>query len=145
MCYKRANEMSLKPNYSHGLVSRFTNLSMFLLTRPKALFQLDHLHFFQKYFCLLLSGSVSFSFFTNAACKFWKGVNSIINGKTIILLNQARFISITKVSVQQASDFHDFNGSFCSALYMESFPWNLFLVVVRSNGNSLSGKSPNTE
>ena len=73
---------------------------------------------------LFLLGNLSFSFFTNAAYKFWKDVNGIIHGKTIIVLNQARVISIAKVSVSHARDFHGFNGRFCSIL--ESFP-RLFL------------------
>ena len=35
----------------------------------------------------------------SGACEFWKDVNSIMHGKTIILLNQARVTSVTKVIV----------------------------------------------
>ena len=34
----------------------------------------------------------------------------------IILLKQARIISIAKVSVSHARDFHGFNGRFCGIL-----------------------------
>ena len=77
---------------------------------------------------LFLLGNLSFSFFTNAAYKFWKDVNGIIHGKTIIVLNQARVISIAKVSVSHARDFHGFNERICSilesfpCLFLESFP-----------------------
>ena len=71
-----------------------------------------------------------FKFFhTDTANKFWKDVNGIIHGKDDHSFNQARVISVTKASVQQAKDFHGFNG-----VFVVSCEWNLFLVVVNSNG-----------
>ena len=60
--------------------------------------------FYQEIYVLVL--------FTNDARKFQKQVNGIMHGKMIILLNQARVVSITKVSVYQAKDFRGFNGFF---------------------------------
>ena len=61
-------------------------------------------------------------FHTDTAYKFWKDVNGIIHGKDDYSFNQARVISVTKVSVQQAKDFHGFNG-----LFVVSCEWNFFL------------------
>ena len=84
---------------------------------------------------LLLSGNLSFSFFTNAAYKFWKDVNSIIHGKTIILLNQAESFQLPRSvfsRVEISMVLMDVFVVFCN--------WNLFLFVVSSNGTSLSGR-----
>ena len=78
--------------YRHGLVSGITSLSDFTVEINQPSFSWTSQIFnFRKMF-LFLSGNLSFSFFTNTACKFWKDVNSIIHGKAIILLNQARIL-----------------------------------------------------
>ena len=48
---------------------------------------------------LFFSGKLFFSFLINAACRFWKDVNSIIHGKTVVLLNKARVISNTGLKI----------------------------------------------
>ena len=71
--------------YGHVLVSGITSLSVLLLIRSESvlLAGLAKSLILKKCFCFYQQ--ICFSFFTNGACKFWKDINSIIHGKTIIL------------------------------------------------------------
>ena len=64
--------------YSHGLVPGITSLSMFLLMRPESLLLavLAKSLVLKKCFCFYQE--ISFSFFTNGECKFYKDGNSIL-------------------------------------------------------------------
>ena len=86
------NIYSFELIYSHGLVSKITSLSNFLLIRSERLLLplLDKSSVLKKCFCFYQE--IYFSLFTNEVCKFWKVLNSIIYGKKIVEQNQARFI-----------------------------------------------------